>query len=103
MTKHGIDLATPAIRDFCRRWKIVDLSVFGSILRDDFGPESDVDFLVRFEECEQYGLFELLEMESELANIIGRRVEVVERTGVEKSANYIRKGHILGTAEPILG
>jgi uncharacterized protein len=103
MTKHGIDLDSKAIRAFCRKWKITELAVFGSIVRDDFGPDSDVDFLVSFDESEDWGLFELFDMEKELGEIVGRKVDLVERAGVERSLNYIRRKHILQTAEPILG
>jgi uncharacterized protein len=47
MAAHGIDLDIPAIQDYCRKWKITELSLFGSVLRDDFRPDSDIDFLVK--------------------------------------------------------
>lgn len=101
MKLHEIDLSADSIRDFCAKWKIKELSVFGSILRDDFGPNSDVDFLATFHDSAEWGIFELLEMEQELGKMLGRKVDIVERCGVEKSPNYIRRRHILSTAEPI--
>ena len=89
------------IADFCRRWKITELSLFGSVLRDDFRPDSDVDFLVTFEPEAQHSFPELDQMEGELAELVGRRVDLVERRLVEQSENYIRRRAILNSAERI--
>jgi predicted nucleotidyltransferase len=102
MIAHGIELDTEAIRDFCRRWKIRELSVFGSILRDDFRPDSDVDFLVDFDEDAEWDLFDHFDMEEELAEVVGRRVDLVARAVIEQSRNRLRKREILSTAEPII-
>lgn len=61
------------IADFCRRWKIVELALFGSILRDNFGPDSDIDVLVEFDPGHIPGLIRLAGMELELGRILGRR------------------------------
>ena len=71
MIAHGIDLNSEAILDFCRKWKIRELCVFGSILRDDFRPDSDIDFLVDFEAGAAWDLFDRFDMEEELAGIVG--------------------------------
>ena len=102
MTLHGIDLDSPAIRAFCRKWKIRELAVFGSILRDDFRPDSDVDFLVTFEEGAKWDLFDRADMEEELAAIVGRPVDFVDRSTIESSRNRFRKREILSTAERVL-
>lgn len=66
------------INEFCRRNKIQTLAFFGSVLRDDFGPESDIDILVDFEPQAQVGFFELYDMESELSLLFGgRKVEII--------------------------
>ena len=98
-------LAIPpeTLRDFCRRWQIVELALFGSVLRDDFGPDSDVDVLVSFAEGARHSLFELDDMESELKEIFGREVDLVTRRGIESSPNYLRRNAILGSAETIYG
>ena len=70
---HGADLAT-----FCQRWKIAELSLFGSVLRDDFGPASDVDVLVSFAPDAEHTLFHLVELRDELQSLFGRPVDVVE-------------------------
>lgn len=89
------------IAAFCRRWKIVELALFGSVLRDDFGPHSDVDVLVSFADSAGHTLLDLVRMENELKGIFGREVDLVERAAVEQSRNYIRRRNILGTAVKI--
>lgn len=61
------------IKDFCRRHHVRKLSIFGSYLREDFGPESDIDFLVEFEKGNTPGYFELADMEQELSDFLGGR------------------------------
>ena len=101
MKRHGIDLDSEAVRDFCRKWKIRELSVFGSILRDDFGPDSDIDFLIEHEEDADWNLFDDMEMQEELEQIVGRKVDIVDRAGVESSHNRLLKREIISTAEHI--
>jgi predicted nucleotidyltransferase len=101
ITRHGITLPRDRIADFCRRWKIRELAVFGSFLSDDFRSDSDLDFLYRFSEDAHWSLLDLDRMDQELAAIIGRDVDLVSRSGVERSRNFIRRRNILSTAEPI--
>jgi predicted nucleotidyltransferase len=75
MSHHGIDFDSPKIAEFCRRYGIVRLSLFGSILRDDFGPESDVDVLVEFPGMTP-SLLDLGGMQQELSAIVGRTVDL---------------------------
>jgi len=84
---------------FCQKWQIVELSFFGSVLRDDFGPDSDVDVLVAFAPEATPGLADLLRMEEELKAIFGREVDLVLRRAIERSENPIRRRHILGSLE----
>jgi uncharacterized protein len=86
---------------FCRRWKIVELSLFGSALREDFRPDSDVDLLVRFAPDANWSLFDHAQMELELVSLLGREVDLLTRSAVERSANWIRREEILGTARPL--
>ena len=86
---------------FCRQWQIVELALFGSVLRDDFSPESDVDVLVTFAPSARWSLFDLVRMEDELTALLGRPVDLVERAAVEQSENYIRRQHILQSLEPV--
>ncbi len=101
MTRLKINIPLPQIEDFCRRWKIKELSLFGSVLREDFRPDSDVDFLVSFEEEAHWSFFEMVDMQDELKEILGRKVDLVERRAVERSENYIRRRHILQSLEPV--
>ena len=80
---------------FCRRWEVVEMSFFGSVLRDDFRPNSDVDVLVRFGGEPTPGLFGLVRMEDELAGLFGRPVDLLTRDAIENSRNYIRQRSIL--------
>ena len=98
-----IDIPSDRIAAFCRRWQVTYLALFGSVLRDDFGPNSDVDVLVSFGEGATHSLFDLVDMESELKDIFGREVDLVSRQGVEASRNYLRKNSILQSAQAIYG
>jgi predicted nucleotidyltransferase len=70
------------IGDFCRRWRITELSLFGSVLRDDFRPDSDVDVLVSFEADAPWSLWDLSRMREELEEIFGRGIDLVEKKGL---------------------
>ena len=96
-----IMISREEVTAFCRRWRIVELALFGSVLRDDFGSESDVDVLVRFHPEVQHGLLDMARMRQELSRMLGRKVDLVERTVVEGSRNYIRRRSILQTAEVV--
>jgi predicted nucleotidyltransferase len=98
-----ISLDQDGISDFCRRWKIVRLSLFGSVLRDDFRPDSDVDVLVAFAPDARWGLFDMVHMQEELRGILGREVDLVSRRAVEASRNYVRRKAILSSAEVVYG
>ena len=87
--------------DFCKRWKVAKLAVFGSVLREDFRPESDVDFLVDFAPDAQWSLLDLVRMENELQELIGRPVDLVERSAIDRSENYIRRRNILANTETL--
>lgn len=76
MFRAKIDIPRERIAEFCRRHHILKLSLFGSVLRDDFGPESDVDVLVEFEHGARVGLIRLAGLEIELGAIIGRKVDL---------------------------
>ena len=96
-----IDIPLDRIATYCKRWQIVELALFGSVLRDDFGPESDVDVLVRFDPQAQHTLFDLAQMQDQLSATLGWKVDLIEREAVERSPNYIRRRAILQSAETI--
>jgi predicted nucleotidyltransferase len=93
-----IDIPRDRIEDFCRRWQIREFSLFGSVLREDFGPESDVDVLVSFAPEAEWDLFHLVEMRDELMALFGRDVDLVEKEGLR---NPFRRRSILDTREVI--
>lgn len=99
----GIQIKIPGekISGFCLRNRIRSLALFGSVLRDDFRPDSDVDVLIEFEPGQEPGLMELVAMQDELSQILGRKVDMVERKAVERSENYIRRRHVLESVEPV--
>lgn len=89
------------LADWRQRWKVAGLALFGSLLRPDFGPSSDVDLLITFDPNAAWSLIDHERMEQELTEIVGRKVDLVSRAGLEQSANWIRRQMILSTAEPI--
>ncbi len=89
------------ISDFCKRWNIKEFSFFGSVLRNDFHPDSDLDVLVSFSPDAHWGLFDMLHMQDELEAIFGRKVDIVSRRGVEMSRNPVRRKAILSSTEVI--
>ena len=91
----------PGIPDFCRRWRIRALALFGSALRDDFGADSDVDMLVAFAPEAAWSLLDHVRMQRELSELLGRPVDLVSRRAIERSANPIRRREILGTARNV--
>ena len=101
--KPHIDIPKEEVAAFCRRWQITELALFGSVLREDFRPESDVDVLVRFNPQARHTLFDMVRMQEELQRVLGRQVDLVSRRGIEQSRNYIRKNAILNSAEVVYG
>ena len=96
-----IDIPRDKVAAFCKRWQIVELALFGSVLRDDFRPDSDVDVLVRFDPQARHTLFDLAQMQDDLSGLLGREADLIERVAVERSPNYIRRKAILQSAETI--
>ena len=97
----NIDIPEIQVERFCQTWKVRELALFGSVLREDFRPDSDIDVLVTFAPDARWGLFDLVRMEEDLARILGRKVDLVERKAVERSENYIRRKHILSSLRPV--
>lgn len=93
-----VQLDREALAAFCHKWRIRELSLFGSALRDDFGPESDLDFLVSFEPEAGLDLFDLIDMREELSQTFGRPVDLVEK---EALRNPWRRHEILRTREVV--
>jgi predicted nucleotidyltransferase len=100
-TKVRVSIPRKKLAEFCKRWKITELAFFGSVLREDFGPSSDIDLLVSFSPRTKISLFDLVRMQNELKEIFGREVDLVERGAIEKSENYIRRKNILSNTKVI--
>jgi uncharacterized protein len=98
MVSRNIDISMDRIEEFCRRWRIREFSLFGSVLREDFRPDSDVDVLVSFEPNDEWDLFHLGEMRDELMALFGRDVDLIEEEGLR---NPFRRRTILDTREVI--
>lgn len=96
-----ISVPMGALEAFCDRWQVEEIALFGSILRDDFGPNSDIDILIRFKTEQALGLIGVAGMERELAELFTRRVDLVNRTAIEQSRNYIRRKAILESARVV--
>jgi len=103
MNRQNINLPKNQIADFCRRWHIRELALFGSVLRDDFRPDSDLDILVTFAPEANWSLFDHLRIEQELATLLNRKIDLFTKRAVERSKNWIRRREILNTAEVVYG
>jgi len=98
-----LEVAPEALEAFCRKWHIARLEVFGSVLREDFGSSSDIDFLASFEpEGGPTGL-DWFQIKEELAELVGRKVDLLDRRLVERSRNLYRRQHILREATTVHG
>ncbi len=101
LAKSRIELPAVKLAEFCRRWKVAELAVFGPVLGRDFKSDSDVDMLVIFGAGARWSLLDHVRMQDELSDLLGRKVDLVSRKGIERSRNYIRRRAILETSEVI--
>ena len=99
----SMDLGVPQerIAEFCRRWKISRLAVFGSMVRGKLRADSDIDLLVTFAPDAGWSMFDHYRMEDELVNLLGREVDLVSKEAIEENTNPIFRGQILGSAREI--
>jgi hypothetical protein len=97
----AINLPMEKIAEFCNQRQVIELALFGSVLRDDFRPDSDIDVMVEFHP-EAHPTFSTLDqMEAELKTIFGRDVDLITRQGITTSRNYLRRHEILSSAQVI--
>ena len=101
MTDRAVAIPKDQIADFCQRWQVTELALFGSVLRQDFQPASDVDILISFAPEAHWGLCALAQMQEEVEAILGRKADLVSRRAVEQSDNYIRRKSILSNLEVV--
>ena len=93
-----IEVPQAKIAEFCQRWQVKELAIFGSALGDDFRPDSDVDVLVVLQDDAAWNLFDHMKAEEELKQIFGREVDLVEKKAIR---NPFRRHHILSHYEVI--
>ena len=90
----GVNVPLDSVEAFCRKWEIVEFGFFGSVLREDFGPDSDVDVLVTFALGSHWSAFDIVYMRDELVGIFGRDVDLVEKDAIR---NPFRRQAILSS------
>lgn len=95
-TRLGVDAGT--IEGFCHRWRIRRFSLFGSVLRDDFRPDSDVDVLISFRDDNEWSLWDWVDMIDDLKEMFGRDVDAVEEAGLR---NPFRRHEIMTTRQVV--
>ena len=101
MTIQQIHIPDEALSALCTRWQIDKLAIFGSAVGNEFTGESDLDFLVDFQEHAEISLFDHLKIIEELEALVGREVDLLTRRSVENSYNWIRRDSILNTARTV--
>jgi len=95
---HQLEASADSLAGFGRKWKIKELSLFGSVLREDFRPDSDIDVLVTFAPEARWSLLDLPRMQDELSRILGRTADLVDIKGLR---NPFRRREILATREVV--
>jgi hypothetical protein len=96
-----LNLSDEALEVFCHKWQIREFALFGSVLREDFRPDSDVDVLVSFQPEAEWDLFDVVDMQNELEIIFGRKVDLLDREAVEQSRNPFRRRGILSNTRVV--
>lgn len=98
ISKIPIEIPNNSVKEFCRRWKINELSIFGSALRSKLRPDSDLDILVSFAEDAEWSILDHARMSEELSTLLGRNVDIVEAVTLN---NPFRRHEILSTRQVI--
>lgn len=101
MIKTTIPLPTEEITAFCHKWELTEFALFGSVLREDFRPDSDIDVMVQFHPDAHPTFSTLDQMETELKQLFQRDIDLITRKGIETSRNYLRRQEILSSARII--
>jgi len=101
MVANQIPLPEKELTAFYIRWKVLEFALFGSAVRDDFSPESDIDALVNFSAQSEWGLFDHIQMKNELKSIFGREVDLITKRALEQSHNDLLRTEILDSAKVI--
>lgn len=101
MKVKNIEIPLEKIKKFCTDWQVTEFALFGSVLRDDFRPDSDIDVMVQFDSNAHPTFWSLEQMEAELKTIFKREVDLITRQGIETSRNYLRRQEILSSVRVI--
>lgn len=101
MNFKNIDIPLEKIKAFCNHWQVIEFALFGSVLRDDFDSDSDIDVMVEFNVNTHPTFVTLEDMETELKAIFNREIDLITRNGIENSRNYLRRQEILSSAKVI--
>ena len=101
MASVAIELPIEEIAEFCQHWQVTELALFGSVLRDDFRSDSDIDVMVQFHPEAHPTFSDLDQMEAALKALFHRDVDLITRQGIEASRNYLRRREILSSAQVI--
>ena len=101
MKVKNIEIPIEKIKTFCTDWQVTEFALFGSVLRDDFRPDSDIDVMVQFDANAHPTFSDLEQMEAELQTIFNREVDLITRQGIETSRNYLRRQEILSSVQVI--
>ena len=101
MTPMNLGIGAEKIADFCRRWKINRLAIFGSAVRGELRPDSDIDLLVTFRSDADWTMFDHFIMEEELSHMLGREVDLISIKALEENQNPIYRREILDSARQI--
>ncbi|MFP4299717.1 MAG: nucleotidyltransferase family protein [Spirulinaceae cyanobacterium] len=97
----NINLPLEKIQKFCHKWQVIEFALFGSVLREDFRPDSDIDVLLTFSPTAKRGLTETLQMRDELETIFDPNVDLIVKSALERSQNWLRRQNILESAQII--
>lgn len=101
MKLKNIEISLEQIKAFCTHWQVIEFALFGSVLREDFRSDSDIDVMVQFDVNAHPTFISLEDMEAELESIFNRKVDLITREGIETSRNYLRRQEILTSAQVI--
>ncbi len=101
MIKNKLGITAYLLNDFCHRWKISELALFGSVIRDDYNKDSDIDVLVTFLPDVIWSLLDHVKMVQELSELFGRRVDLISKRAISMNNNWIIREEILNSAETI--
>jgi predicted nucleotidyltransferase len=96
-----MEIADRALQSMCGKWKIRRLELFGSARTGRLGPHSDIDLLAEFEDDEEWSLMDLARAQEEFGVLLGRKVDLVDRKNLERSANSIRRDAIISSTEVV--